>query len=119
MGPADATAYAVAHDVVIALDDDAASDAIALPRVSAANANAALDASSTHDAAVTAYGHDAASDVVTLPRSSPPTAADATTRPASNDDDATWPATANAASAADDVLVTWSTPATTTVQMIS
>merc|ERR1711957_55642 len=117
MGPADATAYAVAHDVVIALDDDAASDAIALPRVSAANANAALDASSTHDAAVAAYGHDAASDVVTLPRPSPPTAADAATRPASNDD-ATWPATANAASAADDVLVTWSTPAATTVQMI-
>merc|ERR1711957_758227 len=117
MGPADATAYAVAHDVVIALDDDAASDAIALPRVSAANANAALDASSTHDAAVAAYGHDAASDVVALPRPSPPTAADAAPRPASNDDDATWPATANAASAAaDDVLVTWSTPATTTVQ---
>merc|ERR1711957_235723 len=118
MGPADATAYAVAHDVVIALDDGVASDAIALPRVSAANANAALDASSTHDAAA-AYGHDAASDVVTLPRPSPPTAADATTRPASNDDDATWPATANAASAADGVLVTWSTPAATTVQMIS
>merc|ERR1711957_461907 len=115
-----ATAYAVAHDVVIAAyGHDVASDAIALPRVSAANANAALDASSTHDAAVAAYGHDAASDVVALPRPSPPTAADATTRPASNDDDATWLVTANVASTADDVLVTWSTPATTTVQMIS